>query len=190
MRKPDVRSLGATRTPCTGIPNTSCGHRPQVTEAAATPAARSGRRTQKTGGRCSHHGLRDARLGDWSEKAVRLAQRCKLAHAFLREYNYKRLKLAQLLGQLGVFLTWLRDGAPRARGLGARARDGDQTPSLHLHPCTPRVLEDVDVRALAHGSTGVLSLRACEGACTQASSARRAHTPRRQPTSQPPGSAS
>jgi hypothetical protein len=28
-----------------------------------------------------------------------------LAHAFLWEYSYKTLKLAQLLGQLGVFLT-------------------------------------------------------------------------------------
>jgi hypothetical protein len=28
-----------------------------------------------------------------------------LAHAFLWEYSYKRLKLAQLPGQLGVFLT-------------------------------------------------------------------------------------
>ena len=32
-------------------------------------------------------------------------RRCKLAHAFLREYSQKRLKLVQLLGQLGVFLT-------------------------------------------------------------------------------------
>jgi hypothetical protein len=33
-------------------------------------------------------------------------KRCKLAHlAFMCEYNYKRLKLAQLPGQLGVFLT-------------------------------------------------------------------------------------
>ena len=32
-------------------------------------------------------------------------KRCKLAHAFLQEYSDKRLKLAQLLGQLGVFLT-------------------------------------------------------------------------------------
>ena len=31
---------------------------------------------------------------------------CKLAHAFLREYSYKMLKFAQLLGQLGVFLTF------------------------------------------------------------------------------------
>jgi hypothetical protein len=46
--------------------------------------------------------------------AVRLAvarkvsgwpKRWKLAHAFLWEYSDKRLKLAQLLGQLGVFLT-------------------------------------------------------------------------------------
>ena len=29
---------------------------------------------------------------------------CRLAHAFLWEYSYKGLKLAQLLGQLGVFL--------------------------------------------------------------------------------------
>jgi hypothetical protein len=30
---------------------------------------------------------------------------CKLAHVFLWECSYKRLKLAQLLGQRGVFLT-------------------------------------------------------------------------------------
>ena len=38
-------------------------------------------------------------------KVLSWPKRCKLAHAFLREYSYKRLKLAQLLGQLGVFLT-------------------------------------------------------------------------------------
>ena len=32
-------------------------------------------------------------------------RRCELARAFLWEYSYKRLKLARLLGQLGVFLT-------------------------------------------------------------------------------------
>ena len=32
-------------------------------------------------------------------------KRPKLAYAFLWEYSYKRLELAQLLGQLGVFLT-------------------------------------------------------------------------------------
>jgi hypothetical protein len=31
---------------------------------------------------------------------------CKLAHAFLWEYNDKKLKFAQLLGQLSLFLTW------------------------------------------------------------------------------------
>ncbi len=30
---------------------------------------------------------------------------CKLAHTFLWEYSDNRMKLAQLLGQLGVFLT-------------------------------------------------------------------------------------
>ena len=33
------------------------------------------------------------------------AERCKLARAFLWEYSDKRLKLAQLLGHLGVVLT-------------------------------------------------------------------------------------
>ena len=32
-------------------------------------------------------------------------KRCKLAHLFRWDYSYKRLKLAQLLSQLGVFLT-------------------------------------------------------------------------------------
>ena len=31
---------------------------------------------------------------------------CKLAHAFLWKHSYERLKLAQSLGQLGVFLTY------------------------------------------------------------------------------------
>ena len=35
---------------------------------------------------------------------------CKLAHAFLWEYSLKRLKLAQLLGQLGAFLTLMKSG--------------------------------------------------------------------------------
>ena len=38
-------------------------------------------------------------------KVLGWPQRCKLAHAFLRGYSYKRLKLSQFLGQLGVFLT-------------------------------------------------------------------------------------
>jgi hypothetical protein len=45
--------------------------------------------------------------GSASEKGVRLAPKMRvlLAHAFLWEYSDKRLKLAQLLGQLGIFLT-------------------------------------------------------------------------------------
>jgi hypothetical protein len=33
---------------------------------------------------------------------------CKFVHAILWEYSYERLKLAQLLCQLGIFLTWSR----------------------------------------------------------------------------------
>ncbi len=40
-----------------------------------------------------------------ARKVLGWPKRCKLAHAFLWAYSYKRLKLAQLLGQLGVFLT-------------------------------------------------------------------------------------
>ena len=36
---------------------------------------------------------------------------CKSAHALRRKHGYERLKLAQLLGRLGVFLT-LASGAP------------------------------------------------------------------------------
>jgi hypothetical protein len=36
---------------------------------------------------------------DWSKI-------CKLAHAFLWRHKYKSPQLAQLLGQLGVVLTW------------------------------------------------------------------------------------
>ena len=57
--------------------------------------------------------LRDARLhavqrGEAlaaARKVLGWPRRCKLAHAFLRGYSDKKLKLAQLLGQLGVFLT-------------------------------------------------------------------------------------
>jgi hypothetical protein len=40
-----------------------------------------------------------------ARKALGWPKRCKLTHAFLWEYCYKRLKFAQRLGQLGVFLT-------------------------------------------------------------------------------------
>jgi hypothetical protein len=47
---------------------------------------------------------------------IRLAQRCKLTDAFLWEYSYERLKLAQLLGQHGVFLTGVRESDLTAGG--------------------------------------------------------------------------
>jgi hypothetical protein len=46
----------------------------------------------------SHSAARARKLLGWPK-------RCRLAHAFLWEHSYKRLQLAQLLGQLGVFLT-------------------------------------------------------------------------------------
>jgi hypothetical protein len=48
-----------------------------------------------------------------ARKASELPKKCKLARAILWEYSYKGLKLAQLLGQLVVFLTCVEreDGA-------------------------------------------------------------------------------
>ena len=48
-----------------------------------------------------------------ARKVLGWPKRCQLAHAFLWEYSYKRLQLAQLLGQLGVLLA-------TGRGAGAR----------------------------------------------------------------------
>jgi hypothetical protein len=48
-------------------------------------------------------------------------KRWQLAHAFLWEYSCKRLKLAQLLGQLGVFLT-RRPPSTRTTARGGRQR--------------------------------------------------------------------
>jgi hypothetical protein len=45
---------------------------------------------------------------------------CKLAHAFRWEYSYKKLKLAQLLGQLGVFLTVHATSAPEIPDFNVR----------------------------------------------------------------------
>ena len=46
-------------------------------------------------------GYRAALPRDWCQ----VARIFKLAHAFRREYSHERLKLVQLLGQLGVFFT-------------------------------------------------------------------------------------
>ena len=56
-----------------------------------------------------------------SEKGIRLVQKMHwLARAFPWKYRYKRLKLAQFLGQLGVFLTVVR--SPGGRRSTSRAR--------------------------------------------------------------------
>jgi hypothetical protein len=58
-------------------------------------------------------------------------KRCKLAHAFLWEYSYKKLKLDQLLGQLGVFLTW-RSRGPAAAASLSPPRSGRRAPRRTL----------------------------------------------------------
>jgi hypothetical protein len=46
-----------------------------------------------------------ATTGLYARKVLGWPKRCQLAHVFLWEYSYKRLELAQILGQLGAFLT-------------------------------------------------------------------------------------
>ena len=55
---------------------------------------------------------------------------CKLAHAPLWECSYKRLELAQLLGQLGVFLT---SGGHHAAPLASRLHRTPTHSPLHSH---------------------------------------------------------
>jgi hypothetical protein len=57
-------------------------------------------------------------------KVLGWPQRCKLAHAFLRGYSYKRLKLVQLLGQRSVFLTWAPEGPSSRRASGESTSGG------------------------------------------------------------------
>ena len=66
------------------------------------------------------------------EKVLGWPRRCGLAHAFLWEHSCKKLKLAQLLGQRGVFLTcgdtqpggW--EGPARREGGGGIRPEGDR----------------------------------------------------------------
>jgi hypothetical protein len=47
-----------------------------------------------------------------ASKVLGWSRRSKLAHTFLWEHSRRRLKLAQLLGQLGVSLTcWIKPGS-------------------------------------------------------------------------------
>ena len=61
----------------------------------------------------SQRWLEDDRVAKARQASGR-PKRCKLAHAFRWEYSYKKLKLAQLLGQHGVFLTVARRRGPKA----------------------------------------------------------------------------
>jgi hypothetical protein len=74
-----------------------------------------------------------------ARKVLGRPKRSRLAHAFLWECSYKRLKLAQLLGQLGafLFLTWPPRNSPQR--LGACARSAGSIDQYHTcgqgHPC-------------------------------------------------------
>jgi hypothetical protein len=79
-----------------------------------------------------------------AEQGVSLGwpKRCQLAHAFLWGASYKRLKLTQLLGQLGVFLTpgqWRWDPpAASAGGCGpARSRGRREGRACPAQPPAP-----------------------------------------------------
>ena len=74
----------------------------------------------------------------WSERGRKVLgwpKICKFAHAFLWEYIDKRLKLAQLLSQVGVFLTWMAVHSPH----GAKSRASVYTicefPRNTIFPC-------------------------------------------------------
>jgi hypothetical protein len=67
-----------------------------------------------------------------------------LARAFLWEYRYQRLKLAQLLGQLGVFLTWAA-----AHPQTERMRVRRVLVVLEAEPAE-HAAEDVELQLLGH----------------------------------------
>jgi hypothetical protein len=73
-------------------------------------------------------------------------KRCRLVHAFLREYGYKRLELAQLLCQLGVFLTC---SSPQCSGS-----------CMLIRPCAARPGEQASGRSKGMRCAAV---RSCEG---------------------------
>ena len=87
--------------------------------------------------RCKRFELPQTQTDAVSHKARKVLdwpKRCKLAHAFLWEYSYKRLKLAQLLGQLGGFLTVGLGLRREAHRLGCGGAEGGAcgAPRRHL----------------------------------------------------------
>ena len=99
-------------------------------------------------------------------------KRCKLAHAFLWEYSYKRL--TQLLGQLGVFLTLapgVATSVPQARFHGLTCRfafcrtcgggspDQDQSKTKTITKTTAKVsAKTITVFSALHYATTTLSV--------------------------------
>jgi hypothetical protein len=82
-----------------------------------------------------------------ARKVLSWPRRYKLTHACRWEYNYKRLKLAQLLGQLGIFLiqSEFEDARGGSEGL-----------------CAPFVGERIwkfEIRLVRRGGTGCAGLR-------------------------------
>ena len=88
------------------------------------------------------------RRGNKARKLLGWPERRKLAHAFLWECSYKRLKLAQLLGQLGVFLTQRRQNFPAVLAEVAASSDVGIEPLCARYLATLGAI-GITVRAVA-----------------------------------------
>ena len=107
----------------------------------APPRGSSSRRGRSPGrGRCcryaspqpmQHTHTLDPSPWVWSRarKVLGRPKGYEFAHAFLWEYIYKRLELAQLPGQLGVFLTWQKSSALSRKVLKSTGSAHCTTPS-------------------------------------------------------------
>ena len=111
-------SSAALCSPVSATRRSTCTAAPTMPPAAIVPQGSAN---------CSSIHSRTTGLPEYAciEEGVRLPKICKLAHALLWEYSYKRLNLAQLLGQLGHRGTWmelshLHAAARRAALLGGR----------------------------------------------------------------------
>jgi hypothetical protein len=87
---------------------------------------------------------------------------CKLAYAFLWECSYQRLELAQLLGQLGVFLTRHRKTAQDRTNIIARQVEASTLPATKQNtgPSRPWSVSGLSVvcRVVCQWSVSGLSL--------------------------------
>ena len=86
------------------------------------------------------------------------SKRHKLAHAFRWEYSYIRLKLAQLLGQLGIFLT-CQDPGCSTHGAGLATADvsvgsfvAPQWLAQHTAAVTVSVISPLKPPSFGHGA--------------------------------------